>query len=132
MTKVFVMYASKDWSFYERLTAHARSAKLVAEFDHLQSKQPWFAAWKAQCRSRIYQCDGAIVLVSRNTIDGGIEWELECATDFGMPILGVNVDAEQKGSVPKEPPGWEVINWGDWPGLARFIQLVKRQSASPS
>ena len=131
MTKVFVIYAAKDYPFYERLTAQARTAKLLVEFDHMEVKQPWFAAWKAQCRTRIYNCDGAIVLVSRNTIDGGIDWELECARVFGITILGVNVDKDQRGSVSKEPPGWGVIDWGDWPGIACFIQSVKGPSASP-
>ena len=128
--KVFVIYASKDWPFYERLTGHARTEGLHVEFDHVQVKQPWFAAWKAHCRARIYECDAAIVLVSRNTIDGGIDWELECATEFGFPMLGINVDKDKKGSVPKEPPDWTVIDWEDWPGVASFLQLVKRQSAS--
>ena len=130
MTKIFVIYASKDYPFYERLTAQARSARLPVEFDHLEAKQPWFPTWKAHCRTRVYSCDGAIVLVSRNTIDGGIDWELECATEFGIPILGVNVDKDQRGSVPKAPPGWVVINWGDWPGIAQFIQSVIRPSGS--
>ncbi len=130
MAKVFVIYASEDWPFYDRLTAQTRTANLQVEFDHLKVKQPWFAAWKAHSRTKIYQCDAAIVLVSRHTVDGGIDWELECAMEFGMPILGINVDKDQKGSVPKEPPGWEQMKWGDWEELSRFIQLVKRQSAS--
>ena len=130
MTKVFVIYAAKDYPCYERLTAQARTAKLPVDFDHMEVKQPWFAAWKAQCRNRIYGCDGAIVLVSRNTIDGGIDWELECARSFEIPILGVNVDKDKMGSVSKEPPGWVVIDWADWPGIARFIQSVKGPSAS--
>jgi hypothetical protein len=130
MTRMFVIYASKDYPFYERLAAQARTARLQVEFDHLEVKQPWVPAWKAQCRNRVCKSDGAIVLVSRNTIDGGIDWELECAADFGIPILGVNVDKEQKGSVPKEPPGWVVTDWADWPGIARFIQSAKGLSAS--
>jgi hypothetical protein len=129
VTKVFVIYASKDYPFYERLKAQARAANLPAEFDHIQAKQPWFPAWKAQCRSRIYQCDAAIVLVSRNSTDGDIGWELQCAGDFGMPVLGVNVDKDQKGSVSKPPPGWVVIEW-DWAGIARFVKSVGT-SATP-
>ena len=114
MTKVFVIYASKDYPFFERLKAEARKANLPVEFDHIQAKQPWFPAWKAQCRSRIYQ-----------------GWELECAGDFAMPILGVNVDKDQRGSVSKAPPGWVVIEW-DWPGIARFVNSIKGTSAGRS
>ena len=119
-----------DYPFYERLTAQARGDRLPVEFDHIQVKQPWVRAWKAECRTRIYNCDGAIVLVSRNTIDGDIGWELECTGDFSIPVLGVNVDKDQRGSVSKEPPGWVVIKW-DWPGIARFIQSIKGPSAAP-
>ena len=128
MNKVFVIYASKDYPFFERLKAQARTAGLPVEFDHVQAKQPWFPAWKAQCRSRIYECDAAIVLVSRNSKDGDIGWEMECAGDFGMPMLGVNVDKEQRGSVPKAPLGWTTVEW-DWPRIMAFIKGLKGTGA---
>jgi hypothetical protein len=130
VTKVFVIYASKDYPFFERLKTQARTANLPVEFDHIQAKQPWLPSWKSGCRNRIYECDAAIVLVSRNTMDGGIGWELECAVDFAMPVLGVHVDKDHRGSVPKEPPGWVPIDW-DLAGIARFIKSVKGQSAAP-
>ncbi len=129
MTKVFVIYASKDYPFYERLKAQARTANLPVEFDHIQAKQPWLPSWKEQCRRRVYESDAAIVLVSRNTADSDIGWEMECAGNFGMPILGINVDAEQRGSVSKAPPGWVVIAW-DWPGIARFLKSLEGASAA--
>ena len=129
VTKVFVVYASKDYPFYERLKAAARTANLAVEFDHIQAKQPWFPAWKAQCRRRIYECEAAIVLVSRNSLDSDIGWELECIGELGMPVLGVYVDKEQRGSVSKPPPGWVVIEW-EWPGIARFVNSVKGTSAA--
>ena len=129
MTKVFVIYASKDYPFFERLKVQARTANLPVEFDHIQAKQPWFPAWKSQCRSRIYGCDAAIVLVSRNSMDSDIGWELECVGSLGMPVLGVNVDKDHRGSVSKEPPGWAVIEW-DMAGIARFVKAAKGTSAA--
>jgi hypothetical protein len=130
VTRVFVICAPKDEVFFVRLTDQARSAKLPVEFDHTLLKQSWVPHWKAQCRTRIYPCGGAIVLISKNTREGGIGWELECARAFEIPMLGVHVDQHERGSVPKELLGWGVIEW-NWPEIARFIQsLTKGSSAS--
>lgn len=130
MTRVFVIYATDDYRYFERLSEQARSAKFPVEFDRMQVKQPWVSGWKGGCRARVFQCDGAIVLVSKKTSQGGVAWELECARTIGIPLLGVHVDKHDRGSVPAELSAAQVIEW-NWPDIARFIQsLAKGSSAS--
>ena len=123
MTRVFVICASKEEAFFLRMIEQARNSKLAVEFDHMQAKQPWVPHWKAQCRTRIYPCEGALVLISKYTGEGGLAWELECARTFEIPMLGVHVDPRERGVVPKELHDHTVIEW-NWPDVARFIQSL--------
>ena len=129
MAKIFVIYAPKDATFYDRLAEQARNARLLAEFERMQTKTPWVPEWKAQSRSKIYRCDAAIVLISKSISEGGLAWELACAREFDIPMLGVHVDKYEKGPVPKELEGGTVIDW-NWPQIAKFIQSLSKGSTA--
>ncbi len=128
-TRVFVICAAKDEAYFLRLIDQAKSGKVFVEFDHMQIKQPWVPHWKAQCRTRIYPCEGAIVLIGKNTSDGALGWELECARTFDIPLLGVHLDARERGVVPKELADHTVIEW-NWLEIAKFIRELGGSSAS--
>ena len=129
MARIFIIHATEDNLSFDKLTGQARTAKLKAEFDHMQAKQAWVPGWKGQCRTRIYNCDGAIVLISKHTSQGSVGWELECAQAFAFPMLGVYVDKPERGFVPEQLRDLNLIEW-NWPEIARFIQsLTKGQSA---
>ena len=121
MSQIFVIYAPNDESQFERLKTQARTAKLSAEFDGMKVKQPWVEGWKGQCRTKIYKSDGVIVLISKNTKQGGIEWELTCAREFDTPMLGIHLDKASGSMVPDSLRGVEVIEW-NWPEIMRFIK----------
>ena len=120
MTRVFVICVPEDHRFFERLSEQTRTAKLQVEFDRMQTKEPWVPAWKAQVRTRIFRCAGAVVLLSKNTNKGGLAWEIECATSVDLPVLAVQTDAAQKGNVPAELRD-PAIEW-TWPEIQRFMQ----------
>ncbi len=131
MTRVFVICVPEDSRLFERLAEQARTAKLQVEFDRMQVKEPWIPAWKGQARTRIFRCNGAIVLLSKNTNKGGLAWELECARAVDLPMLGVHADKLEKGSVPAELVDSSVVEW-NWPDIARFIQGLGKTSAAPA
>jgi len=129
MTRVFVIYVPEDYLFFDRLAEHARSAKLPVEFDRMQVKQAWVPGWKGHCRTRIYRCDGAIVLIGKQTNQGDAAWELECAQAFDIPMLGVHIDKPNSGSLPEELRDSAVIEW-NWPQIARFIQSLNKGASA--
>ncbi len=128
-SKVFVICASEDSQYFDRLNEQARAAKLLVDFERSQLKQPWLPSWKAQCHTKIYRCNGAIVLLSKNTNTGSIGWELECAREFEMPLLGVHVDKSKTGRVPDVLKAKAVIEW-NWPDIARFIESLGKGSSA--
>jgi hypothetical protein len=125
VTRVFVICVPEDSRLYERLAEQARTAKLAVEFDRMQVKEPWIPAWKGQARTRIFKCNGVIVLISKNTNKGGLAWELECARAVDLPTLGVHADKLDKGAVPQELQDWPVVDW-NWPDIARFIHSLAK------
>lgn len=129
MAVVFVIHAPEDAPFFDRLTNHARAAKLPVEFDRMQLKLASVPNWKEQCRARIYRCTGAIVFLSKQTMQGGLDWELQCAQAFNTPMLGVHTAAPDSSYVPGELGDATVIEW-NWPQIARFIQSLTRGSSA--
>ena len=128
MTRIFVIYVPEDYLAFDRLAAQARAAKLSVEFDRMQVKQAWVPGWKPQCRTRIYKCDAAIVLLGKHTNQGDAAWELECAQSFDMPMLGVHIDKATSGAIPNELQGSDIIEW-NWALIAKFIQAPQGSSA---
>ncbi len=80
--------------------------------------------WKTQCRERVRGCDGVIALLSKKTRNAdGARWEMQCAVEEGVPIIGVHIHADDKGAIPPELAGKRVIEW-TWPGIDRFLNSL--------
>lgn len=129
MTRVYIIHVPEDNAFYDRLVDQARTAKLGVEFDRTQAKQPWVPAWKQQCWNKIYKCDGVIALLSKNTNQGGLKWELECGQKFQAPMLGVQLEKARAATIPEELAQSDVIDW-NWPDIARFIRSLDQSSSA--
>jgi hypothetical protein len=84
-------------------------------------KEPWDSEWKTKCRSKIKGCDGVIALLSTKTYSAdGAKWEMNCANEEDIPMIGVHIDKNNKGAIPTELSGKKVIEW-TWDGIASFI-----------
>ena len=128
--RIFVIYAAEDHALFDRLAEQARAAKLPVAFERMQAKQPWVPLWKSQCRTRMVNSDGAIVLISKRTHQGsGVPFELQCAKEVQTPIIGVHVDKHERGKVPEDLGDARVIDW-NWPEISSFILSLKRASKS--
>ena len=128
MTRIFLTYAEGDDAFRDKLISQARISKLPVEFFHMTTKMPWVPNWKGACRARVFQCDGAIVLVTKKTPEGnGIKSELEFVCEAQLPVLGVSLDQAQ-GSMPEQVRDSPLIGW-NWAEIARFIQSLSESVA---
>ncbi len=48
--------------------------------------------WKDRCRTKIKRCDGVIALLSKNTHQaGGARWEMKCAREERVRIIGMHI-----------------------------------------
>lgn len=122
MKRVFISFAIEDKFARDHLVYQAQNHKVPFEFYDMSVKNPFDSAWKTQCRDRIKMCDGAIALISKRTrLADGAKWEMQCAIDEGIPIIGVHIHKDDKGQIPTELQGKRIINW-TWDGIKNFIE----------
>jgi hypothetical protein len=127
-TRVYVIFAPEDQIAYNRLNDQARKSKVDVAFSLMQPKLPWVPLWKGQCRTKIRECNGAVLLISKPTKDSpGLSYEIACAREAEIPILGVHVDKFNKGALPDGLGDSPVIDW-NWPEIETFLQSFNKRT----
>jgi len=122
--RIFISFAVEDVRSRDFLVQHARDKRSSFEFVDMSVKEPWDNAWKTKCRIRIKGCDGVIALISKKTWNAdGAKWEMKCASEEGIPMIGVHIYKDEKGAIPSELNGYRVIEW-TWDGIATFIDSL--------
>jgi hypothetical protein len=119
--RVFISFAIEDKWAKEYLAGQARNAKTPFSFTDMSIKEPFDEKWKTRCRSVIKGCDGVIALLSTKTAKAeGARWEMRCAIEERIPVIGMHTDSRNKGAVPPELSNSKIIEWG-WDGIAKFL-----------
>lgn len=100
MKRIFISFAVEDTTLRDFLRGQSRNADSPFEFVDMSVKQPWDSQWKTNCRSRIKGCDGMISIITKNTknADGQV-WEMLCAKDEAIPIVGIYGNDDHAGVV---------------------------------
>jgi MTH538 TIR-like domain (DUF1863) len=121
--KVFISFAIEDKKYRTFLVSQAKNERTPFEFTDMSVKQPWSEdEWKKQCRIKIKKCDSMIVLLSKNTWhSSGSRWEIKCAREEGIRIIGMHVKKDDKGAIPPELHGKRIIKWS-WDSLEKFLK----------
>ena len=123
-TRIFISFAIEDAYARDFLVQQAKDNRSPFEFTDMSVKEPWDNSWKTRCRERIKGCDGTIALISKKTWNAdGAKWEMNCANEEGIPMLGVHIHKDDKGTIPSELSGKRVIEWS-WECIADFINSL--------
>jgi hypothetical protein len=86
-------------------------------------KETWDSGWKKKCRTRIKGCDGVIAMLSRNSLRAtGQKWQIACANEERIPLIGVYIQASDKSSSP-EMNDVKKILWS-WKSIQEFIDSL--------
>ncbi len=119
--RIFISFAVEDAKYRDMLKGQARNDRSPFDFVDMSVKEPWDKEWKKRCRTKIKGCDGVIALLSKNTRNAdGARWEMQCAVEEGIPIIGVHIHADDKGEIPPELRNKRVIGW-TWNGIKHFL-----------
>lgn len=119
--RVFVSFAIEDKWAKEYLIGQAKNNRCPFTFTDMSINEPFSEKWKTQCRDVIAGCDGVIALISKRTRNAdGARWEMKCAVEERVPIIGVHISSDDKGAIPTELQGKRVIEW-TWDGIANFL-----------
>jgi hypothetical protein len=86
-------------------------------------KEPYDKDWKERVKTRIRRSNGIIVLVSKNSLSSsGEKWEIQCAKEQGMTILGIWAYKDDRTYLP-DLAGYKTVEW-TWPAIADFIDSL--------
>ncbi len=53
----------------------------------------------------------------------GVRWEIKCAIEEKIPIIGMHVRKNDKCAVPHELKGKRIITW-NWKDLEKFVNSL--------
>lgn len=119
--RIFTSFAIEDKTLRDLFIGQARNKKVPYELVDMSVKEPWDSQWKTNCRTKIKGCDGVIVLISKNLKNAeGALWEIKCAKEEGIPILGVYMTGCTILDSPTEMNGIKKVSW-TWENIADFV-----------
>jgi hypothetical protein len=122
--RVFIAFAAEDARMRDLFVGQKELKDTGINFTDMSVKEPWDEKWKTNCRAKIKGCDGLIALLSKNTwYATGARWEMQCADEEGVPMLGVHIYKDDKGTVPPELKDHKVIDW-TWDGIKAFLNRL--------
>lgn len=121
--RIFISFAIEDEVYRDYLVTQAKNERSPFDFVDMSVKEPWDEdEWKRKCRTKIKKCDGIIVLLSKNTWhSSGARWEIKCAKEERIPVIGMHIKKDDKGAIPPELKGKKIINWS-WNNLKTFLK----------
>lgn len=119
--RIFTSFAIEDERMRDLFVGQARLERVPYELVDMSVKEPWSDSWKTRCRTKIKGCDGVVVLITKNLKQAdGARWEINCAKEEGIPVIGVYIGEANANDAPAELNGIKKINW-TWPGIASFV-----------
>jgi hypothetical protein len=117
--RLFVGFAVEDKQYRDLLRGQSKLGGSPIDYTDMSVKEPWDSSWKTKCRQRIRGCDGFITLLSKNVRNAeGARWEIKCAGEEGIPVLGVHIH-QNDDYKPSEIQG-KTIRWS-WDGIGNWI-----------
>lgn len=122
--RIFISFAIEDEKYRDFLKGQSLNTNSPFTYIDMSAKQPWSSQWKTNCRTRIKGCDGVIALISKHTRNAdGAKWEMQCANEEGIPIIGIHIHKDDKGQIPPQLAGKKVVNWS-WDAIKNFINRL--------
>lgn len=118
----FISFAAEDANVRDLLVGQSKHPDAKWKIDDRSLHEPFTNAWKTQTREIIRESDIVIVLIGPTTHAAtGVDWEVRCATEENVPILGVIISKDNPGKVPNCLRGHRVIEWTQ-DGLAKELE----------
>jgi len=122
--RIFTSFAIEDQTDRDLFVGQAKNRNVPYELIDMSVKQAWSSSWKTNCRIRIKSCSGIIVLITKNLKQAeGAIWEIKCAKEENIPILGIYMKGCTILDSPDELLGKKKIDWS-WADIANFVNGI--------
>jgi hypothetical protein len=117
--RAFVSFEMEDKWARDFLVQQARDRRNDIAFVDFSVQDPFDSAWKTNCRERIAQTKGTIVLVGATTYkSSAVLWEIEETARQRHYMFGIQINKDESHPLPAGLPAKNVIRWD-------FDQIVK-------
>lgn len=114
---IFVAFAMEDKACRDFLKGQSLNTDSPFEYIDMSVKDPYDSGWKDRVRTRIKRSDGAIALISENSLSSsGQKWEIACAKDEKVPLRGFWCYKDDRTNID----GVNTKVW-TWDNIAAFI-----------
>ncbi len=119
--RAFISFEMEDRWARDFLIQQARDKRNDIQFVDYSVKEPWDSSWKTNCKERISQTRGTIVLVGATThVSEAVKWEIAETTRQGHFIFGIQVRRDKTYPLPNGLPAKNVIRW-DFDQIMRWL-----------
>jgi hypothetical protein len=111
---VFIACAPPDIKYAELIMARTRSDQLPLRLAMFGEGRFTDADWQLECRRRITSASAVLVLMSCHTRRSPRAlWQMRCARDHGVPVVGLTVMPIDEGPEPGDAPveAQTLIGW---------------------
>jgi len=110
--RVFLSFQVEDRWARDLLVGQARNRNNEIEFTDYSVHEPFDEKWKTNCRQRIAQTKGTIVLVGPTTSKAeAVLWEIAETIRQGHHMFGVQIDTDKTHPIPAGLAAGKVIRW---------------------
>lgn len=117
---IFVAFAIEDASSRDFLKGQSLNTNSPFEYIDMSVKEAYDSEWKERVRTRIRRSDGVIALISANSLtSSGQKWEIQCAKEEEVPLLGIWIYASDKTTLTGVP----TVSW-TWDNIKSFINTL--------
>lgn len=117
--RAFISFEMEDRWARDFLVQQSKDKRNDLQFVDYSVQDAFDTAWKTNCRSRIAQTKGTIVLVGSTTHkSAAVIWEIGETLRQHHYLFGIQIDRESSHPIPAGVPAANVIRWD-------FEQIVK-------
>lgn len=117
--RAFISFEMEDRWARDFLVQQASDENNSIQFVDYSVQNPFDSSWKTECKKRIAQTKGTIVLVGKTTARSeAVQWEIAETNRQNNYIFGIQINKDETHVVPVGLPVRNVIRWN-------FDQIVK-------
>jgi len=117
---IFVAFPIEEEMARNHLKGQSLNTRSPFDYIDMSVKEPYDSGWKEKVRARIKRSHGVIAMISKHSTNStGQKWEIQCAKDEGVPVIGIRIRSEDTTSMP----GINTYVW-TWANIAKFIDQL--------
>jgi len=110
--RAFLSFMVEDSWARDFLVQQAKDRRNVIAFVDYSLHEPFDEKWKSNCRDRVAQTKGTIVLIGQRTSTSeAVKWEIAETARQDHYLFGIQINRDRTWPIPAGVPAKSVIRW---------------------